>query len=483
MWLYTLVLIFGQNLLFMKPTALTDEQLILEDRLYIAGEPDTEMLKNLQAHILKHHGRDYAWHIFLRFDQRTVNDAKEVLKNYCSGLTSAFRQHADAAKHRRDKSYDGGMIKCFYLSASGYEALEYNGLWNPATSEAFCAGMQQRGTILHDPASDTWQEPFQQRIDAMLLIADDTLRNLYDELDRITALFDGKISIVHIQRGEILWDEDEKKGIEHFGYADGVSQPEFLASYVPGKVHSDAASKDILLVSDPGKADNAACQGSFMVFRKLEQNVKDFKEHEEALGALLFPILPKEQEGRGEVAGAYVVGRFENGTPVVKHETALEKNSDPNTMNNDFDYSLDSGGSKCPYHAHIRMTNHRSTPLADMQTVNPAYQPGNRITRRGIPYDEIGRNNDLTWEPENNVGLLFMCFQSSIENGFERMQLNVNTADGIIGNAIDGSFQQWPAPWGNDDVRLCGFSFNKFVTLKGGEYFFAPSIPFLLTLP
>jgi hypothetical protein len=40
--------------------------------------------------------------------------------------------------------------------------------------------------------------------------------------------------------------------------------------------------------------------------------------------------------------------------------------------------------------------------------------------------------------------------------------------------------QQWPTHWGGDEKRQ--FDFGDFVTLKGGEYFFAPSIPFLRSL-
>ncbi|MDB5327023.1 MAG: hypothetical protein JWM57_2592, partial [Phycisphaerales bacterium] len=42
--------------------------------------------------------------------------------------------------------------------------------------------------------------------------------------------------------------------------------------------------------------------------------------------------------------------------------------------------------------------------------------------------------------------------------------------------------QSWPTEWGDEDFAAhpkAKFSFGGFVTMKGGEYFFAPSLPFL----
>jgi hypothetical protein len=50
--------------------------------------------------------------------------------------------------------------------------------------------------------------------------------------------------------------------------------------------------------------------------------------------------------------------------------------------------------------------------------------------------------------------------------------------DGVIGQSA-GSFPplRFPHPWGKPGRTP--FSFHSFVTMKGGEYFFAPSISFL----
>ncbi|MFT3825858.1 MAG: Dyp-type peroxidase [Chitinophagaceae bacterium] len=458
------------------PELTTDEQLLDSLKLYTrdTATPDFELLRNLQSHILVHHGRDYAWHVLLKFDKANKEEWRKSIAGYAAGITAAFKQHVDIAKRKLDKTHDGGIVKGLYLSMSGYKALGLDDIWAAQENNAFAQGMAKRANMLGDPVSEEWEVQYARGIDLMILLADDKQEDLEMAMEEVKKVFAGCCSAIDVQKGEMLRN-DAEEGIEHFGYVDGISQPQFLASYQPGTVYNDAARTDILLVEDPGRL-KGNCYGSFLVFRKLEQNVKGFKEREEELGAILFPNLPKGEEDQAEIAGAYVVGRFENGTPVTMHNEEDDKNT-----GNEFDYTNDTAGNKCPFFSHIRLVNPRST-VSEIREAIPGYEAPQRITRRGIPYDEAGRNGDLDKEPETGVGLLFMAFQSSIENGFEKMQRSANRADGIIGHHITNGNQQWPISWGRDKLRLCGFSFSGFVTLKGGEYFYAPSIPFLLQL-
>jgi len=86
------------------------------------------------------------------------------------------------------------------------------------------------------------------------------------------------------------------------------------------------------------------------------------------------------------------------------------------------------------------------------------------------------------------VGLLFLCFQPDIFHQFMFMQTNwanneqfVNQTTGLDGIAVQGKKQidgqLWPKEWGKNDKMP--FDFYHFVTMKGGEFFFAPSISFL----
>jgi deferrochelatase/peroxidase EfeB len=93
--------------------------------------------------------------------------------------------------------------------------------------------------------------------------------------------------------------------------------------------------------------------------------------------------------------------------------------------------------------------------------------------------------------PKTGVGLLFMSFQKSIVNQFEFIQKTFanspsfptpNTGmDPIIGQGLPTSNGKYAKKY-NDKTTLTVAPFEKFVTMKGGEYFFAPSIPFLKAL-
>jgi Dyp-type peroxidase family len=285
--------------------------------------------------------------------------------------------------------------------------------------------------------------------------------------------------ITHVQKGEMLRNED-RLSIEHFGYIDGISQPKFLkGETAPGSAWNDNMNLGAVLVEEKIEG-YTNCFGSFFVFRKLEQNVKLFNQKVNALAGML--SAGNNSPDAVKLAAAYVIGRFKNGTPVTKHPKELSIHKEEE-LDNDFNFNNDKQGLKCPFHAHIRAVAPRD--------IDPCYD-FNRIVRRGIPYDEAGRNGDMSWFPEGNVGLLFMCYQLDIRRYFEKLQLEWASQgkigrrkipmDGIIGQGDSNDLPQtWPAHWDGPDT-MDGFRFSDTVILKGGEYFFAPSIPFLLRM-
>ena len=467
--------------------------LTLEESNVSNNQEFTEMLNDLQANILKHHGRDFAYHLFLTIKSEKSVEAKNWIADFAaSKITSTAKQLVDS-KIKKEHEIDGGTVYTLSLSSSGYDKLEIESL--KPENQAFQEGMKQRSTELADNP-ENWENEFKNQIDVLIIIANSSkelaIKEKEDLLVQLTSIFD----VVKIQKGEVL--KRGKIGIEHFGYADGISQPMFLKQEVLSQKSiskwNDKAKLKLALVKDKGgKFEDSF--GSYLVFRKLEQNVEEFKKAEEKL----LEIKHLDHNGtlavNKELPGAMIVGRFEDGTEVFN--SSFEKGiTDPNDFNNDFDYSNNLNESKCPFHSHIRITN----PRADTgDTGIDSFVQSVRLVRRGIPYNEIGRV-ETEGLPPSGVGLLFMCYQRSIEDQFEFIQSiwankgdvrlpdrkpRLVGQDGIIGQGPNSFQKKLPEQWDvNGITNNCEFSNpnSDFVTMKGGEYFFTPSISFLKSL-
>ena len=106
-------------------------------------------------------------------------------------------------------------------------------------------------------------------------------------------------------------------GIEHFGYVDGRSQPLFLKDEVdkePREHWDPAFPLSNVLVADPLAADPDRHFGSYFVFRKLEQNVRAFKEIEQELADDL-GLDGRRPRPRGRHARRPVQGRHARHAP------------------------------------------------------------------------------------------------------------------------------------------------------------------------
>jgi Dyp-type peroxidase family len=431
-------------------------------------------LKSLQGNILRGHGRDRAVHIFLQFKEDKRTEVKRWSRRLAKRITSA-QQQLDETERYRQYSIPGRLFMSFFLSAKGYEylytvpkeQLRFN-------SEAFREGMEGAGSRLDDPPKADWEKEYRQDIHAMVLLADDDQHFLLRATRKLLEGVKTHAEICAVEHGRVMRNE-QGQAVEHFGFADSVSQPLFFQSDIERKGQERAgAGPAIVLAPDPYGRDGCD-YGSYLVFRKLEQRVRAFKEHEQKLAEAL--KLPADEVNR---AGALVMGRFEDGTPLVLRDTAHPSAS----MLNDFTYDEDRDGQKCPFQAHIRKVNPRTPDVP-------------RIVRRGITYGEREKepkdNPSLADLPEKDVGLLFMCYQRNIERQFETLQYywandprffpsrQESGIDPVIGQPgkMGVGRQTWPATWGAARAEHKSFPFHGFVTLKGGEYFFAPSIHFL----
>lgn len=476
------------------------------DRPVDEAHPDVQRwLGRLQGNILRGHGRDHAYYIgfSLGDDQRA---AKRTLKALATKyVTSALRQYQDTVLYRRT-GIPGPLFGNLFVAASGYRRLGLDParLEEPGEEPAstrdpvstFARGMRETAVEdFGDPPPRAWDEGYRQGIDALLLLADDDEgflgRKAREALDGIAA----RHTVLACERGRALRNAD-LEGIEHFGFVDGRSQPLYLADdfRISGGVR--AAERDgssitqwdpfepleRVLRTDPFAPDDD-CLGSLAVFRKLEQNVRGFAAREQELADRLALA-----DGERARAGAMIVGRFRDGTPVALSPT---EGWHP-AHDNNFTYQQDPLGRRCPLQAHIRKVNPRGDVLRPREVPTDRLR---RITRRGITYGKSGPraaiSEPLEAMPTGGVGTLFLCFQANIRRQFAFIQKrwcnelhflpsNVGV-DPLIGQGEDaGADQRWPPRYHCPEQEPFGFA--GFIRMKGGEFFFAPSLPFFDTL-
>jgi Dyp-type peroxidase family len=422
-------------------------------------------------------------HIFLHFSDGQKNNIKHWISGIAERITSAQQQLEEAELYRRYKQ-PGRVFMSFFLSAKGYEYLHpISRARRHFDDEAFLHGMRAAQHRLNDPPQDTWEPGYQRDIHAMVLLADDDEALLLQEASKLRESMRTHAEVCTVEYGKAMWKGGEYP-VEHFGFVDSRSQPLFFQRDVERErqqgdgtnVWDPGAGPDLVLVPDPYGRDEYD-SGSYLVFRKLEQHVRAYKEHEQKLAKVLG--LPAKDVNR---AGALVMGRFEDGTPIALQAAPGRSASVPNN----FTYDDDPDGRKCPLQAHIRKVNPRTKGVP-------------RIVRRGITYGDRVREPQyhpgVEETPSAGVGLLFMCYQRNIAQQFEVLQyLWANDPrlprerqpgiDPIIGQMGGNGVgqQKWPAQWNDPPEKHRAFDFHGFVTLKGGEYFFAPSIYFLKNL-
>jgi len=473
-----------------------------------ATADERQMLEDLQGNILKGHGRNFTVNLFLHFDVQK-RDAARTFVHQVAGLLPTAWSQLEANTVYKTTGKSAPVFSAFFLTARGYGALGRADLKPTLNAGPFEAGMKARITDLNDPPLQTWNDTFQGDIHAMLLIADNSeaARNaVHTQVRALIAKTHGAVTVLGEEDGRAMRNPDGH-GIEHFGYVDGRSQPLMLVEDVEEEKTKPGGGIDqwnptiplgqVLVPSPGGSSGNS--HGSYFVFRKLEQNVRGFKKDEQQLAEFLGlgarETDPEQAAERKELAGAMVVGRFENGMPVVQQdESGNLKNKE---VPNNFNFKADPNGLKCPFAGHIRKSN----PRGDSEDRFPQFVPkgseiGHLMARRGITYGvRAVQPNDpkLRFEdmPTGNVGLLFMAYQSNLENQFEFTQrtwvnnpdfVGPNTGiDPIIGQTPGANAQKWPDAWGRS-LKDKAYDFSDWVTLQGGEYFFAPAISTLKAL-
>jgi Dyp-type peroxidase family len=478
------------------------------------GQVVRAALADTQGNILKNNGRDHHVHLFVRFTGAPADVRAWLQMMGTKHVTSALQQYEDGDARRAARAdgetFDGGVLVNLCLSATGYKELGPTVVMPDDAS--FRAGAKAAIERLNDPPVAKWEEGFRQDIHALVIVAADNHTDAHsaaqaitDSLDKVGHLVNTEIgAAIRLDRSGQPTTDPSGQVYEHFGFADNISQPLFFqdeldkARRTSGGFdrYDPSAPLDLVLLKDPNGGPDG--YGSYFVYRKLAQNVARF--HDDV--AKLAQELEQAKYGPGatapevdykKLALAYIMGRFPDGTPVV--EQAVDGwSSQPNNFS--FDHDVD--GVRCPFHAHIRKVNPRGDKVREF-VLSPSEDRARRIARRGVSFGppKLDPGTD-------KVGLLFICAQSNIADQFEFIQqiwsnftgfLRPGTGlDPIIGQAKQADpavDQQWPRDYGSHkelDFNFdppkpyspyFSFHFGNWVTKRGGEYFFVPSLSFL----
>ena len=303
---------------------------------------------------------------------------------------------------------------------------------------------------------------------------------------------------------------------EHFGFVDGISNPVFEGQFGDAQVEQIMAvgngkiletgewaslATGEFLLGHPDEAQETAGttmppeimrNGTFLVYRKLHENVASFDAYIDKMAQSYAAIMHVPLDDARNILKAKMAGRWPDGVPLSVAPTIADWKAfnaqpagvGPNGVSRlvDFKYGDDPEGIKCPVTAHSRRTNTRDGLVAGAKS--SALNNRRRILRRGIPYGASSGPEDRGDDKEHGIIFLAMC--SSLTRQFEFVQqqwlnygLDANAGNDtcpLVGNRNGDAKFLVPADPQTDQAPFICSDIPQFVEVRGGDYFFLPSM-------
>lgn len=307
---------------------------------------------------------------------------------------------------------------------------------------------------------------------------------------------------------------DPARNAEPFGFADGISQPvirgaykglksgdplhlvepgEFVLGYPdnrgnlpPGPTLSalDDPENELPVLdggtdfsrSDVNNPRDLGFNGSYLVIRQLEQDPEAFDAYCAEEARRLATRLGPPYRITPDFIAAKLVGRWRNGAPIVRSPYSASEAPEIIAENGFELGSEDPEGLRCPFGAHIRRANPRDS-LNPGSTDQISISNRHRIMRIGRKYAH---------GPGQKPGLLFMCLNGDLERQFEFVQqtwlhgpvislscpITLSGEKDPLLSPGDSPENRFTVPSTDGPVKLSPM--KRFVTLRGGGYFFLP---------
>jgi len=338
----------------------------------------------------------------------------------------------------------------------------------------------------------------------------------------------------HPQLGRHMLHTDPVSGArmikEHFGFKDGISQPE-LRGLKNGSANRSAAGQNTcaagefvlgypdeygfypatpltrreldrggILPESPYRSKfphhvDFGYNGSYLVYRKLSQNVGDFWKYLREQCGQLFG---REEPTAMLWLAAKMVGRWPNGVPLVEAPDLVDMTRFCGHENHFMFAKTDPGGTRCPFGSHVRRTNPRDQlkPGTPQQSLNMTAR--HRLIRRGSSYGDPLFNLSILDDPNDSAalellkqlendecerGLHFLCLNANIRRQFEFVQQSWSVSrtfnnlrddpDPVIGNS-DEKDDAFTIPGYPHSLRLRNL--RHFTVTRAAAYLFLPGL-------